>query len=94
MMDLDPRVVSGVLRELKNLITPTRRDEQIVAANTPVPGPIAPPIDKKIVTAPAPRPSAGWLPPTNVITPDVTCTNCWGFMQSLGAAWPDDSWMR
>jgi hypothetical protein len=98
MMDLDPRVVSGVLGELKSLITPARRDEPVVAANTPGPGPIAPQIDNKIVRAPAPapgpRPGAGWLPPTNVITPDVTCTNCWGFTQSPGAAWPDDSWMR
>jgi hypothetical protein len=95
LMDLDPRVVRGVLDELKGLVTPERRDEQTVVANAPVPTPIVPPINDKIVTAPAPpQPlSAGWLPPTNIITPDVTCTNCWGFEQSLGAA-GYDPWMR
>jgi hypothetical protein len=99
MMDLDPRVVSGVLGELKSLVAPARRDEQVVAANAPAPERIVTPIDNKIVTAPAPaqRLSAGWLPRTNTVTPDVTCTNCWGFTQSLGAERPDswpDSWMR
>jgi hypothetical protein len=93
LMDVDPRVVRGVLDELKSLVAPQRRDEQIVAANAPVPKPIAPPIHDKIATAPAhaQRLSAGWRAPTN--TPDVTCTNCWGFTQSLGAAGPD-LWMR
>ncbi len=91
LMDVDPRVVSGVLDELKRLVAPERRDEQIVAANRPVPEPIPPPIRDASATpsVPAPRLSAGWLPPTNIITPDVTCTNCWGFAQSLGAAGPD-----
>jgi hypothetical protein len=95
LMDLDPRVVRGVLDELKSLVAPARPDEQIVAANAPAPEPIVPPIHDKIVTAPAPaqRLSAGWLPPTHIITPDVTCANCWGFTQSLGAAGPDP-WMR
>src|SRR5260370_14944427 len=90
LMDLDPRVVSGVLGELKSLVAPARRDEQIVAANAPAPEPIVGPIDNKVVTAPAPAQplSPGLLPPTNTITPDVTCTNCWGFTQSLGTAWP------
>jgi hypothetical protein len=91
LMDVDPRVVRGVLDELKSLIAPERRDEQIVAANAPMPEPIVTPIGDGIVPAPVPpqRLSAGWLPPTNVITPDVTCTKCWGFVQSLGAAGPD-----
>src|SRR5882762_4256585 len=95
LMDLDPRVINGVLGELKNLVVPVRRDEHVVAATAPAPEPIATSVDNKVVTAPAPaqRLSTGWLPPTNVITPDVTCTNCWGFTQSLGAASPD-SWMR
>jgi len=91
LMDIDPRVVRGVLNELKRLAE--RRDEQIVAAKTPVPKPIVSSIHDETVTAPAQRLSAGWLPPTNIITPDVTCTNCWGFAQSLGAAGPDP-WMR
>jgi hypothetical protein len=92
LMDLDPRVVSGVLGELKSLVAPARHDEQIVAANAPAREPTVTPTDNKTATppAPAPRLSAGWLPPTNTITPDVTCTNCWGFTQSLGRAWPND----
>jgi hypothetical protein len=91
LMDIDPRVVSGVLDELKSLVTPRTPDEQIVVANAPVPEPIAAPVRDKIVTArePAQRLSAGWLPPTDSIAPDVTCTNCWGFTQSLGAAGRD-----
>jgi hypothetical protein len=95
LMDLDPRVVRSVLDELKILVAPERRNEQIVAANAPVPKPIVPPINDKILMAPAPaqRLSAGWLPPTGITTPDVTCTKCWGFAQSLGAAGPGP-WMR
>jgi hypothetical protein len=94
LMDLDPRVLKGVLDELKSLVAPERRKDQIVAAKAPAPKPVAPPIKDEIATAPAPpqRLSAGWLPPTN-ITADATCTNCWGFTQSLGAAGPDP-WMR
>jgi hypothetical protein len=93
MMDVDPRVVSGVLDELKSLVTPKRRDEQAVAANA-VPKRAVAPIGSKITAAlaPAQQPSAGWLPPTDTITPDVTCTHCWGFVQSLEAAAPDP-WM-
>jgi hypothetical protein len=92
LMDIDPRVVRGVLDELKSLVAPERRNEQIVAAHVPVPKPIVPRIVDETVTAPAPaqRLSAGWLPPT---TPDVTCTKCWGFAQSLSEA-GSDPWMR
>jgi hypothetical protein len=92
LMDLDPRVVRGVLAELKSLVAPDRREEQTVVADVPmpVPKPIAPPTDDKIAPA---QPGTGWLPPTNVITPDVTCTNCWGFTQSWGAA-KADPWMQ
>jgi hypothetical protein len=95
LMDVDHRVVRGVLDELNSLVAPEKPDEQIVAANAPGLKPIVPPINDKIVTAPAPmqRLSKGWLPPTNIITPDVTCANCWGFEQSLDAAGPD-LWMR
>ena len=95
LMDIDPRVVRGVLDELKSLVAPERRDEQIVATNVPVRKPIVPPAHDRIATActPVQRPSAGWLPPTNIIMPDVTCTDCWGFTQSLAPAGPDP-WMR
>lgn len=100
LMDLDPRVIGGVLDELKRLVTQVEPDEPIVAANeAKIPrmeGEIAttpvPPTDDKAVAAPRQQLIPGWLPPTNVITPDVTCTSCWGFVQSLGAASPDP-WM-
>jgi hypothetical protein len=102
LMDLDPRVVRGVLDELKRLAGPEGPGEQIAANGA---GPVVRRLEGKIATAPAPatddkavtsppqQPSPGWLPPTNVITPDVTCTNCWGFVQSLGAA-ATDPWMQ
>jgi hypothetical protein len=95
LMDIDPRVVRGVLDELKKLVAPERHDDQIVTARAPVPAPIVPPIKDEIVTPPArsQRPTEGWTPPTNIITPDVTCTKCWGFTQSLGAA-AADPWMQ
>jgi hypothetical protein len=90
LLDLDSRVVSGVLAELKGLLT--RRDAQVAAATVPlpVPRPVVGPADDR--TEPA-QPGAGWLLPVNVITPDVTCTACWGFTQSLGAA-EGDPWMQ
>jgi hypothetical protein len=95
MMDVDPRVVSGVLDELKSLVAPKKRDEQIVVAHAPAPRPVVTTTDDKAVTASAPaqRLSAGWLPPTNIVTPDVTCAKCWGFVPSLGSAGPD-TWME
>jgi hypothetical protein len=89
MMDLDARVVMGVLDELKSLVT--RRDEQVVAANVPLPAPR--PAAVPVEAAALEQVSAGWLPPVNVATPDVTCTACWGFTQSFGAA-EDDPWMQ
>ncbi len=94
-MDVDPRVVRGVLGELKRLVVPQRRDEQAVAAKAPAREPIAPPVHGKIVTTPATAqpPSATSLPPANGIAPDMTCTKCWGLVQSPGAAGPDP-WMQ
>jgi hypothetical protein len=95
LMDLDPRVVTGVLDELKGLVAPERRDEQIVTAHAPVQKPVVPPVTREIMTAStsAQRLSPAFLPPTNIIMPDVTCTNCWGFVQSLGMA-ESDVWTR
>jgi hypothetical protein len=90
MMDVDYRVVWGVLGELRRLVT-ERRDEQVAAANVPVPRPR--PIFIPTDEPPAQQVSAGWLPPVNVVTPDVTCPDCWGFTQSLGAA-EDEPWME
>jgi hypothetical protein len=92
-MDVDPHVVRGVLNELKRLVAPERRDEQVVAAKAPVREPIVPPVHGKSVTAAAQPLSAASRPPANSIAPDVTCTKCWGLVQSLGAAGPDP-WMR
>jgi hypothetical protein len=95
LMDLDPRVVRGVVDELKNLVAPERHDDKIAAVPAPVPKPIIRPINSETLAAPAPaqRLSPGGLPPTSVITPDVTCPDCWGFAQSLGGAGPDP-WTR
>jgi hypothetical protein len=103
LMDVDPRVVSGVLDELKRLVAPERRDEQIAAAKRPAPERIASrpgskiatapaPIKDKIIAAPAQPVSAGPLPSAD-ITPDATCKSCWGFAQSLSAP-GSDPWMR
>jgi hypothetical protein len=105
LMDVDPRVVRGVLDELKRLVAPERRDEQIVVAKRPAPEPIArrieqkiatvpaPPVEDKVMAAPAQLVSAGGLLPTNIVTPDVTCQSCWGFAQSLSSP-GSDLWMR
>jgi hypothetical protein len=94
MMDVDPRCVKGVLDELKRLATPERRDEPVVMAKASTPKPAIRTVDHKAavaVAAPAPAspPSAGSLPPANVMTTDVTCTKCWGFAQSLDVAGSD-----
>jgi hypothetical protein len=104
LMDTDPRVVSGVLDELKRLAE--RRDEPVVAAKSPAPKsnltksssakpakPLLPQVNHEIAQASGPaRLSPGLLPQTNA-TPDVTCTKCWGFTQHLGGAQPDP-WMQ
>jgi hypothetical protein len=90
-MDVDPRVVRGVLGELKRLVVP-QRDEQIVAAKAPVHERVAPPVHGKIVAAPTQLPSATTPPPANSVAPDMTCTKCWGLVQSPGPAGPDP-WM-
>jgi hypothetical protein len=96
MMDVDPRVVSGVLGELRRLAT-ERHDEQVAAAKVPLPVPRPTIMAAVDASASEPEPaqqvSAGWLPPTNVITPDVTCADCWGFTLSMGAA-EGDPWME
>lgn len=105
-MDVDPRVVRGVLDELKRLVAPERREEPIVAAKAPVREPIVaakaparepivPPIHGKIVSAPAPAQllDATSLPAATPIAPDMTCTKCWGLVQSPGAPGLDP-WMR
>jgi hypothetical protein len=105
-MDVDPRVVRGVLDELQRLVAPERREEPIVAAKAPVREPIVaakapvrepivPPIHGKIVSAPPPAQllDATSLPPATPIAPDMTCTKCWGLVQSLGAPGPDP-WMQ
>jgi hypothetical protein len=94
LMPLNSRLVRGVVNELKSLVSPEKRDKQFVVTNAPAPKRIASPIADRIGTGPAPaqRRSTGWLPATNVIMPDVTCMECWGFTQSLGPARPD-AWL-
>jgi hypothetical protein len=93
MMDVDPRVVSGVIGELRRLATEPR-DERVVVANVPLPRrrPASFPAADAIALAPeSAQQSAGRL--SNVITPDVTCSNCWGFTQSMGPT-ESDPWME
>lgn len=96
LMDVDPGVVKGVLAELKSLVA-QQRHERITVRKAEVPEPIARPARREIATAPAltQQPSAATLPPADVTMsdiPDATCTNCWGFLQSLSAT-TSDPWM-
>jgi hypothetical protein len=91
LMDIHPIVVRGVLDELKSLVAPERRDKSVVVANARAAATF-PRANDKIAAASAPEPpSTAFLPPINVITPDVTCTQCRGFTQSLGGP---DLWME
>jgi hypothetical protein len=96
LMNLDPRVVNGVLGELKDLIALEKIDATVTAqANAAAPQAASiGQIEGATAAGPAPRISAGWLPPSHVITPDVTCTNCWGFRDSLVGPEGADFWMR
>ncbi len=94
-MDIDARVVSGVLDELKDLVTLEKNDGSGVPAK---------PAGQQITTvaladgtagaepAGPQRISQGWLPPSHVISQDVTCTHCWGFEKSMTGAPGFEPW--
>jgi hypothetical protein len=94
LMDVDPRVVQGVLAELKRLIAPERREEQIVAANGLTPKPTPPRSRQRPEdNTPVQRSATALLSPAGGDTPDATCKNCWGFTQSLSGT-GSDPWMQ
>jgi hypothetical protein len=97
-MNVHPRVVNGVLGELKDLVQLEQNEGSGLAAKPTIPqttsvaqaGGVA-------ATGAGPAParsfSAGWLPPPSLpITGDVTCTHCWGFEQSLMGAQGLEPW--
>ena len=86
MMNVDPRVVDGVLSELRDLVQWERDKEPVMTAS------LAPMIrlaQADGITAvdgvppPGKTPLSGWPPMRLPITGDVTCKECWGFAQSL-----------
>jgi hypothetical protein len=86
-MNVDPRVVNGVLGELQDLVQWEKNDAPAVAAR-----PAAPQMTRlaqaegAAVAAPAQSVSDGWQPLRRPNTRDVTCMECWGLEPaSLGA---------
>ncbi len=91
MMNVDPRVVSGVLDELRDLVRWERDKDPVMTASllpmvrlaqadgiTAVDGVPAPAQD-----SPTQVSGSGWPAMRLPITGDVTCKECWGFAQSL-----------
>jgi hypothetical protein len=89
-MDVDSRVVSSVLGELKTMAQPDKKDApapepdgSTLAAELIVPPPAAAvrSTGDEIAEALAPPQGRGgnWLPPGELAGRDVTCTQCWGF---------------
>jgi hypothetical protein len=88
-MDVDARVVKGVLGELKDLVLLERNDGSVFAAKPVIPQTTSvAQADGAIATDPAPAQinSNGWLPTRLPITRDVTCTHCWGLEVSMTGA--------
>jgi len=86
MMNVDPRVVSGVIRELRDLVQWERDKEPVVTASL---APMTRVAQADGITAVDGGPAsgqdtdAGWPAMRLPITGDITCKECWGFAQSL-----------
>jgi hypothetical protein len=86
MMNVDPRVVSGVLDELRDLVQWERDKEQATTASL---GPMTRVAQADGVAAVDGDPASGqdarsgWPAMRFPITGDITCKECWGFAQSL-----------
>jgi hypothetical protein len=86
MMNVDPRVVNGVLGELRDLVQWERDKEPMMTASLP---PLIRVAQADGFTATDARPASrqdtdsGWPAIRLPITGDVTCKECWGFAQSL-----------
>jgi hypothetical protein len=86
-MDVDARVVNGVLGELKDLVS-LEKNDGLLLAKPAAPQTSVAQADGAAATDPTPaqRTSNGWLPTSLPITQDVTCTHCWGFEVSMTGA--------
>ena len=86
MMNFDPRVVDGVLSELRDLVQWERDKEPMMTASLPM----IRLAQADGITAVDGVPASGqdtaarrWPPMRLPLTGDVTCKECWGFGQSL-----------
>jgi hypothetical protein len=90
-MGVDPRVAKAVLDELKELVQLEKNDGPRLAARPAVPQATGVAQADGVAatgagSAPARSLSEGWLPPGQPIGRDLTCTQCWGFEESLAGA--------
>ena len=97
-MNVDPRVVNGVLGELQDLVQWEKNDAPAVAAR-----PAAPQMTRLAqadgattgaVPVSAPSVSDGWQPLRRPNTRDVTCMECWGLEPASLGAKGLDPWTR
>ena len=83
-MNVDPRVVSGVLQELKDLVDWERGKDTVVTASL---APMTRVAQADAATASDagsdPEPPNGWPALRLPIKGDITCRQCWGLTQSL-----------
>jgi hypothetical protein len=83
-MNIDPRVVTGVLQELKDLATWERGKDTIMTASL---GPMTRMAQADAATASDaasdPEPPMGWPAMRLPIKGDITCRQCWGLTQNL-----------
>jgi hypothetical protein len=90
LMNVDPRVVDGVLGELRELVKWERNDGSAVA-EWPVPRQTATVAQTDVITA-KPEPDQtptlnGQWPATNLpVTGDITCRRCWGLAQHVASS--------
>ena len=86
MMNVDPRVVNGVLRELRDLVQWERDKEPVMAASL---APMTRFAQADGIAAVDGGPASaqdtgdGWPAMRLPITGDITCKECWGLAQSL-----------
>jgi hypothetical protein len=87
MMNFDPRVVDGVLSELRDLVQWERDKEPMMTASLPMIRLAQADGIAAVDGVPPPRqdPGSGWPALRLPITGDVTCKECWGFGQSLNS---------
>jgi hypothetical protein len=95
LMNIDPRVVNGVLDELWDLVRWERNEESALADTVA----LAPSVARheaiaSIEAEPAPDAGGGRPAIRLPIAGDVTCTQCWGFEKSAAGAQGLESWMR